>query len=241
MFERDIVERNTSPGMEDVPFLHDTESDRTFVKIVGGVCPPNMNAPGYIVVAGLEHPFANHSPNIWLMGEGSFSDLEDLLLAMSRAHFHYKLETHYCRFKRSKGDDRVYDDFLRHVQRFNLEAIGVKRSPIVAQDAPWTNDKGHLKFILEKVRSALTMGKRQVYWFDPAPPSTNSLNGVDEWENTKDDDTMLGAFCYAIAGLLVDKPHLDRLGRVDSGLGVKKTVGKFDPYAGHRRMMDGRN
>ena len=237
MFERDIVEKNISHFDGDVPFLADADTDKTYIKIVSGVCPPNMNHPGYVVVAGLEHPMSNPSPNIWLMGEAAYPDLDDMLVAMSRAHYHYKLDTHYCRFKRSKGDNRVYDDFLRHVQRFNLEAVAQKRAHIIAQDAPWTNDRGHLKFILEKVRSSLTMGKREIYWHEPAPPSTNALNGVDEWEQTKDDDTMLGAFCYAVAGLLVDKPHLDRSGRIDSGIGVKKTVGVFNPYAGHERMM----
>jgi hypothetical protein len=240
MFEREIVKRKISQFDGAEPIFYDPDTERVYMKIASGVCPPNMTSPGYIVVAGIEQPVSGQTPKIWLLGEGGYSDLEDMLLAMSRAQYHYKLSTHYCRFKRSKGDDRIYDDFLRHVQRFNLEALSLRRQEIVAQDAPWTNDRGHLKFILEKLRAELTVGRRTIYWHEPAPPSTNSLNGVDEWENTKDDDTMLGALCYAVAGLLVDRPHYDSQGRIQTGVGIKKTVGVFNPYAGHERMMNGR-
>ena len=148
MFDRKIIEKQFSHFDGDIDFMYDPDTERAYCKIVGGVCPPNQDAGGYVVIAGLEMPAPGQSPNIWLLGEQGFVELDDMLLAMSRAHHHFKVSTHYARFKRSKTDERVYDDFMRHVQRFNLEAVGQKKAHIVAQDAPWSNHRGHLMFHL---------------------------------------------------------------------------------------------
>lgn len=232
MFQKAMIEKRDLPEFGEHQreiYLLDPDTDRTYIKIVGGVCPPNRMSPGYIVVAGMLHPAGAQTPHIWLMDEGAFSKTEDLLLAMSRCHLHYKVDNHYARFMRSKTDDRVYDDFLRHIQAFNREAYKERRAHIQIIDAPWTNDRGGLKFILEKMRDELRVGNRKLYWPEPSPASTRTLTGVDEWEKTDDKNTMLGALCYAVAGLLVDRPNFDRHGNIKTGSGVKKTVNKFDP------------
>jgi hypothetical protein len=238
MFDQMIFENNTfGREHEGIDYILDPESDRVYFKVIGGVCPPSQVSPGYIVIAGLQHPAGGQVPHVWLIAEKAYPKMEDLLLAMSRAHHHYKVSTHYARFKRSKQDDRVYDDFLRHVQRFNLEAVRQKRIHIVINDAPWTNERGHLKFILEKMRDELRIGNRTIYWNEPSPPSTRNLTGVAEWENTKDENTMLGALCYAVSGLLVDRPYMDSQGRMQTSSGVQKTVGTFSPTHGLDRML----
>ena len=256
MFNCDIIQQKHLMSQEDIDYLYwrrknpeygkttidpsDEYIEKTFLKIVGGVCPPNISSPGYIVIAGMLHPLGGQTPHVWLIAEKAYPKMEDLLVAMSRAHHHFKVSTYYARFKRSKQDDRVYDDFLRHVQTFNLEASKEKRIHVRVQDAPWTNERGHLKFILEKMRSELLIGNRTLYWPEPSPPSTRTLNGVEEWEMTKDDNTMLGSLCYAVSGLLVDRPSMDGSGRIKTGSGVVQTVGKFNPTHMLDKVLTGR-
>jgi hypothetical protein len=241
MFNDPIIENKGLHFVDDIKYLYEPATDRTFLKIVSGVCPPNQASPGYIVIAGLQHPAGGQTPLSFLIDEGSYPKMEDLLLAMSRCHYHYKCDTHYVRFRRSKQDERVFDDFLRHIQRYNLEAVGQKRMHIVAEDAPWTTDRGQLKFILEKMRQELVVGKRNFYWDEEnTPSSVRTLNGVEEWENTKDENTMLGALCYAFAGLMIDRPSVDSRGVIRTGSGVKKTKGDFNPMHGLERMLQGR-
>ena len=234
MFDRPILELRTNYFDEERDFIHDPRDDKTYIKVASGVCPPNINAPGYIVVAGLQYPTASQNPYIWMMAEEAYNDIRDMLLAMSRIHAHYKVDTHYARFKRSKTDNRVYDDFLRHIQRFNMQSFEERRAQIRCEDAPWTNDRGHLKFFLEQLQENLLVGRRTIYWFDPTPPSMMALNGINDWELVKDENTMLGAACYAIAGLLVDRAMFDRSGRMVSGYGVHQLDGKFDPMHTHK-------
>lgn len=239
MFNKSVIEKNEYLGdnPEDDIYLHDPITDRTYVKIVSGVCPPNQVGPGYIVIAGLLHPIPGQMPHVWLIDEGGYRRIEDLLLAMSRAHYHYKVDTHYCRFKYTKNDLRVYDDFLRHIQTFNREAVKSRRPHIQATDAPWTNDRGGLKFILEKVRDELRVGNRKLWWTEPSPPSTRTLTGINEWETIDDKNTMLGALCYAVAGIIVDRPNIDSSGHIRTGSGVAKTKTTFDPMHTFNQMI----
>jgi hypothetical protein len=240
MFDRPGFESRTD-HFEDATLYHDTIHDRIYIKVVSGVCPPNNESPGYMVIAAMTRPMGGQSPNIWLVDENAYLDIADMLLDMSRVHAHYRVDTHYARFKRSKNDDRVYDDFLRHIQRFNLEAAGSRRVQISIQDAPWTNDRGHLKFFLEKLREELRVGSRSLYWHDPTPPSAMSLNGIDDWDQVKDNNTMLGALCYCVAGLLVDKPFFDNTGRIHTGYGAATMKGDFNPTHMLDQMTGGHN
>jgi hypothetical protein len=228
-------------NMEPTPdtWFYDADHDRAYMRLVGGAIPPNQEGPGHFVIAAMERPMQGRPPNIWVLAEESFVRTEDLLEAMSRAHVHYKALVHYVRFKKSREGFRVFDAMSKHIQQFNLEAATRRRYPIIAMNAPWVGDRGSLAFQLEKMHTELMVGNRTIFWNDPVPACVSALNGVEEWEGVTDvKNTMIGALCYAVCGLLADRPTFDMTGRLTSGTSVSKTKrGKvpFDKWVGRRK------
>lgn len=204
--------------------FYDSENDLLFSKIVGGVVPPNQDGPGYMVIAGMIRPISGQVPHIWLLAETACNSTQELLSAMSKAHGSYKTITYYARFHKTKEGYRVFDRFARHVAQFNMEAAAKRMRQVVTSDAQWVGDRGELAYNLERLHGELQINNRTVYWNEPSPPSITALSGIDEWERVTDEkNTMVGALCYAVCGLLGDRPLLDASGKLTSTQSTQKT------------------